>query len=566
MEIIGIDLGTTNSLVSVWKDGRLQIVPNSLGKYFTPSVVSITTSGEILIGQTAKERLVSHPKNTAASFKQFMGSEKKYNLGGKEFYPEDLSSLILKQLKRDAEEFLGHTITEAVISVPAYFNDNQRSATKIAGKLAGLHVERIINEPSAAAIAYQHKLDLDGTFLVFDFGGGTLDLSVVELFDNIVDIIAVSGDNHLGGDDIDNAIVKHFYTKHPQLINILSLEEQSSLLRIASQCKQNLSIAPFSIMVFNHKDKRYELSLKNDDLLRISAPIFDKIRKVLKSVLKDSRKKIGEIDEVILVGGSCKMPLVQEYIRHLTKKDPLCDIDPDVAVASGIGVVAGIKNRDSVIKDMVLTDICPFTLGIAVAGEIDGVTFSPIIERNTSLPASVAQPYVTIRDMQGQLKIRIFQGESPNADNNLKLGELTIDVPPKPAGEVMVMVRFTYDINGILEVDAHCLQNGNKAHKLIVQNKNLEQNEIEQRLLKLQSLKISPKDEEVNKYLLAKADRLFEEGSGTLRNIIASEKDNFVYFLNHAKNKTDVAKGREKFKEFLDKLDEFDDGLDDFEY
>ena len=565
MEIVGIDLGTTNSLVSVWKDGKMHIVPNSLGKFFTPSVVSINSiSGEVYVGETAKERLVSDPKNTVSSFKQFMGSEKAYMLGGKRFYAEDLSAIVLKQLKKDAEEFLGHPITEAVISVPAYFNDAQRYATKMSGKLAGLNVDRIINEPSAAALAYQHKMGLDGTFLIFDFGGGTLDISIVELFENIIDIIAVTGDNHLGGDDIDNAIVEHFYKKHPSLNDKLTNEEKSTLTRLATQCKINLSKAPYSILLFNRDSDKYELVLTNDELLRICAPVFDKIRKVLKAALRDSGKNIGEIDEIILVGGSSKMPLVKEYIKHLTKKEPLVEVNPDLAVAQGIGIVAGIKNRYGDIKDMVLSDICPFTLGIAVMGRSDGVTFSPIIERNSSLPISIAQVYTTISDNQTTINTKIFQGESPNAEENLQLGELSINVPPMPKGEVKVIVRFTYDINGILEVDVHCLQNNQRAYKLIVQNKNLDQNEIDKRIAELKSIKISPKEDEENRYLLAKADRLYEESFGFMRDSIANQKDLFVYILQNSRNKTDVIKARNDFTAFLESVDNaFDDGLDD---
>jgi molecular chaperone HscC len=414
MAIIGIDLGTTNSLCCIWQEGNCVLIPNSLGDFLTPSVVSIDENGEILTGKTAKERIITRPTQTASSFKQYMGTDKVYKLRNKAFRPEELSAIILRRLKEDAEAFLNEPVTEAIISVPAYFNNNQRAQTKLAGELAGFRVDRIINEPSAAAIAYRHATGDSGTYLVVDFGGGTLDISVVEIFENIVDIIAVAGDNHLGGDDINKAITDAFYAKYPMLKQQLSLTEQASICKMAEQCKINLSTSDQAMMMYVYKEVTYEMYLANQVLLEICTPLFSKIKTVLKHALKDSNKHINAIDEIVLVGGSGKMPLVQSFLQHLTGKNPLCAVDPDKAIAFGVAIITGIKARENSIKDMIMTDICPFTLGTKVVNTITGDLneFSPVIERNTSLPASRARRYTTLRDNQAFLTLDIYQGES----------------------------------------------------------------------------------------------------------------------------------------------------------
>ncbi len=563
MAIIGIDLGTTNSLCCVWQYGKCVLIPNSLGDYLTPSVVSADENGDILVGKTAKERLISHPGHTASSFKQFMGTDKVYILGKKRFHPEDLSSMILRRLKEDAESFLGEAVTEAIISVPAYFNNNQRSMTKLAGELAGLKVERIINEPSAAAIAYQHATGNDGFYLVVDFGGGTLDISVVDIFENIVDIIAVAGDNHLGGDDIDNIIVDAFYELHPILDQKLSPNEKASVKKMAEQCKMNLTTSEQALMVYVYKGKRYELLLTNQILLDLCAPILAKIKLVLRRALKDSSRSVNEIDAVIAVGGSGKMPIVQSFLMQLTGKAPLCSIDPDKAVALGVGIVTGIKTRDADIRDVVMTDICPFTLGTRVFNRFtnDKNEYSPIIERNTALPVSRERNYFTMHDLQTRVIIDIYQGESLSVVNNLLLGQLEVSIPPAKAGEIIISLRFSYDINGILEVDATCEQTGDTEHVLILTNKNLSSAEITKRRQELQELKTPPREQEENRYLLERGARIFEESTGQARMLIQHETTLFSSILENSRHPTELEKAKHRFAQIVKMLDEGDDKL-----
>lgn len=562
MAIIGIDLGTTNSLCCVWKEGGCILIPNSMGDYLTPSVVSIGEDSEVLTGRIARERLITHPASAVAGFKLYMGTDKQYQLGKRTFQPEELSALILRRLKEDAEAFLSEPVTEAIISVPAYFNNNQRAKTKLSGELAGLKVERIINEPSAAAIAYRHATRENGAYLVVDLGGGTLDISVVEIFDNIVDIIAVAGDNHLGGNNFDRAIVNAFLEKHPVLKQKLTAVEQASLYKLAEQCKINLTTAEQTVMLFMHQNEAHELYLTNQILADICAPLLAKIKAVLKHALKDSGRKIDMIDEIVLVGGSGKMPIVKRFLEYLTQKTPRCSIDPDKAIAMGVGIVTGIKARDETIKDMIMTDICPFSLGTRVYNKMTGDhnEFSPIIERNTALPVSKVQVYSPIKDYQKELCLDVFQGESPSVLDNIRLGEITVPLPAVPAREVLVTLRFTYDINGMLEVDATCTNTGETRNKLILTDASLSEQELEERRRELQKLKTSPRELDENRYLLERGARLYEESTGLDREFIQSELNLFVVMLerNHP---VEAEKARQRFKEFLDAREGDDCGL-----
>jgi molecular chaperone HscC len=561
LEIIGIDLGTTYSLVSVWSKGKAALIPNPFGDLLTPSVVSLDSNGEILVGRAARERLISHPEMTAAGFKQFMGTEKKFLLGDKSFFAEDLSSFIIKRLKQDAEAYLGFEIKEAVISVPAYFNDSQRSAAKSAGALAGLRVDRIINEPSAASIAYRQLVGREGTFLVFDFGGGTLDVSVVDMFENVVDIVAVAGDNHLGGDDINRAIADTFYIQYPELEANFSQREKAQLIKIAEQCKIMLSSANIAILNMRRDGRDFKMQLTNNALIKICASVLLKIKTLLKKALKDSQRSINEIDEVIMAGGSSNMLIIQEYIKHLTQKTPRLEIEPEKAIAIGAGIVAGIKKRDGELHDLVLTDICPFTMGTKVRSEVENATFSPIIERNSPLPISEIKYYCTAADNQDSINIEIYQGESPDADKNLLLGEMVIEVPPLPAGDIILGVRFSYDINGILEVNVQSKKHEINASKLIIHNKNLSRDEIEKRVQELELIKITPREKEENRYLIARAERIYAEAFGASRELISEKIKQFELQIDAYKNIKDIIKARRAFEDFLDVFDRFEDGI-----
>ncbi len=556
MAVIGIDLGTTNSLATVWKDGKSVLIPNSFNEYLTPSAVGFDDDGELLIGKIAKERLISHPNKTAASFKCFMGTEKKIKIDGREFSAAELSSFILRQLKQDAETFLGETVEEAIISVPAYFNDNGRSAVKLAGELAGLKVERIVNEPSAAALAYRMSDDSSDTYLVFDFGGGTLDVSVVDIFDSVIEIIAVAGDNHLGGDDFNLAIAKFFCTQNGLDFEMLAPEQKAIILKQSEQCKISLSSNSRVGMMARIDGRDYSLVFDNNTLLKAAALIFDRIKAPIVKALNDAEMSAEDISDVILVGGSSRMPLVQKYLEALFKREIKCSVSPDTAVALGVGVVTGIKSRNADIKDVVLTDICPFTLGIDNYNDEDPYRplFFPLIERNTTLPASVEHDFCTSVDKQKKITISIAQGEKYYFDCNLKLGEISVSVPPAPAGREGVTVRLTYDINGILQVDVTRIGTNNTKSKTIISNNTLSDDEIRKKLAELEKLKIHPRNNDEVKYLNARAQRLFEESKADTRALIRSR----LQYFNSVVESQNLRKIREasvNFSKFLDIID-----------
>ncbi len=578
MPIIGIDLGTTNSLAAVWKDGRCELIPNALGKFLTPSVVSIDDNGEILVGEAAKERLISHPEYTAIGFKRFMGKDTKIMLGNHKFTPIELSSFILRKLKQDAETFLGEEISEAVISVPAYFDDNGRNATKIAGELAGFKVERIINEPSAAALAYHKEHDM--SFLVIDFGGGTLDVSVVDAFSNVIEIVAVSGDNHLGGDDFNNAIANYFCKQNNIKPDTLPKETIASLIRQAERCKVTLSKTEPVMMVSEIDGKQCSALLTNQKLVEICAPLLRKMEKPIARALRDCKSTIGEVDDIVMVGGSCNMPLIRQYIEHILGKKPLFDIDADKTVAIGTGIAAAIKERKSDIKDTLLTDICPFTLGVNVLNYEDPTNdlFSPIIERNSTLPTSRMRTYYTVHDNQSQMFIAIYQGESMYCKDNLKLGEIEIDIPQAPKGKECADIRFTYDINGILQVEITCRSTGKKDELIILNPKlSLGKKELKSKLKELERFKLLPRDEEENKLILATASRLYEQSTGLIREQIHEHIDYFNLLL-HEGNDAKIRRYRKDITEFFNQIDdelnsnddeilqEFRDNYDDTEF
>lgn len=390
--IIGIDLGTTNSLVAYWENGESKLIPNALGEYLTPSVVSIDEDGTVYVGKVAKERLVTAPDQTASVFKRGMGTDRTYKIGGKWYRAEELSAIVLKTLKEDAERYFGEPVEEAIVSVPAYFSDIARKATRRAGQLAGLKVDRIINEPSAAALACQcvKKHQDEARMLVFDFGGGTLDVSLVECVDNIIEIVAVSGNNHLGGSDFDRVIAEHFCKENGLVFGALTKSQQGIVLKCAEKAKRLLSVAEETTMHVAFEDQEWKLELSRKVLIQISAAIFKKIAAPVKRVLLDGEVTASELSQIVLVGGSCKMPIVQQYLRFMMKGVDVVTADPDHMIALGVGVYAGIKERNEEIQDVILTDICPFSLGVNVINKSDlkKEYMSVLIPRNSALPAS----------------------------------------------------------------------------------------------------------------------------------------------------------------------------------
>lgn len=552
MAVIGIDLGTTNSLCAVWKDGKSKLVPNTLGEYMTPSVVSINDSGKLIAGKAAKERLITHPACTAASFKLFMGTKKEFKLGGKVFYAEDLSAVVLRQLKQDAELYLNEKVTEAVISVPAYFNDNQRAATKLAGELAGMQVDRIINEPSASALAYHGGNLEDNTFIVFDLGGGTLDISLVDAYENIVEIIAISGDNHFGGDNFDAEIARAFLKQNPGLKGELTAQEQAALKRQAELCKMALSGADNVAMVFEQKKQTYSMVFSRKELVEITSVYFARIKALLEKVLKDGRTTASGIDEVLLVGGSTRMTVIKDYLASLLGKRPNDSIHPDHAVALGAGYVVGIRRRSGDIKDMVLTDICPFSLGTDVYNFAKRqAEFFPMIERNSTLPCSIRHIFSTVKDNQKKVKISVYQGESLQLDHNLLLETIDMKIPEKPAGQVGIAVTFSYDLNGILLVDADCIDSGETVSRVVVNGRQLSEKEKQRRVEQLRQLEKKPEEVPENKALIQRALMLFEESTEELRSMVAAELSRFNEVLLSGR-KIEAEKARKHFSVFLD--------------
>ncbi|MFV0380982.1 MAG: Hsp70 family protein [Breznakia sp.] len=521
MIIIGIDLGTTNSLVSVFKDGKVELIPNQFNEYLTPSVVSVHDDG-VIVGKIAKERIITDNDNTVAAFKTFMGSDKIYNLNGQGYTPIDLSAMVIRQLVQDAENYLGEKIEEAVISVPAYFNDVKRLATKQAGEVAGIRVDRIINEPSAAALASRINQTSFEKLLIFDIGGGTLDVSVVDCFENIVEIISVSGDNHLGGEDFNQAI-EDFVIETHNLYN-LSSKESAILTRHIEELKKDLSLKDESSYDLYLDDRKITISLTNESLLEIFEPLLARIKGVVKKALKDAQMSVVEVDRLIMVGGSSRLTVVQEYLEYLFEKKPEVSGDVDYLIGMGCGYVAGIKERNSQIKDKVLTDICPFSLGIEVScSDNRSLLFSAIIDRNTTLPCSKVERYKTNYKGQKQIEVKIYQGEESVADKNQFLGSLTVDIPQNRSEHELVDVRFTYDINGILDVDVNVVSTGEGVQKVFfTQATALSSEDIEKKTKDIKKIKMQIIEDEVLEYIIERASRIFEESIGSKREMAAS--------------------------------------------
>lgn len=537
--IIGIDLGTTNSLVAIWKDGAPRLVANALGTPLTPSCVSIDEDGSVLVGQAARDRLQTHPEVTTSLFKRYMGSDKKFQLGARQFRAEELSSLVLRALKADAEAMLGQPVTEAVITVPAYFSDSQRKATRIAGQLAGLQVDRLVNEPTAAALAYGLHQDEDATqFLVFDLGGGTFDVSILEMFEGVMEVRATAGDNFLGGEDFVNEIVQVFFNDTG--IPDAARGDGGFMQRLvahAEAAKRALSDADSATISLYFKDREYTLELSQERFIAISEPLLSRLRAPLERALRDASIRANDIDDVVLAGGATRSPVVRQMVTRMFGRFPAMALNPDEVVALGAAVMAGLKMRDETLKEVVMTDVCPYTLGVETVhrmpngGEVDGY-FSPIIERNTVVPASRVKGYVPMQDGQKTLVFEIFQGEARLVRDNISLGKLTVALPRLPRSDAGVDVRFTYDVNGLLEVEA-TVRATREVHRLIIQGNSgvLSEDEIRTRLATLSALKIHPRDKAENRALVAQAERLFQQLRGQSRDLLGDEISRFEHAL-----------------------------------
>ncbi|WP_019536089.1 molecular chaperone DnaK [Paenibacillus ginsengihumi] len=457
-KVIGIDLGTTNSCVAVMEGGEAVVIPNPEGSRTTPSVVGFKKDGERIVGESAKRQAITNPDRTIISIKRHMGTNHKETIDGKEYSPQEISAIILQKLKADAEAYLGQPVTKAVITVPAYFNDSQRQATKDAGKIAGLEVLRIVNEPTAAALAYGMEKQEDQTILVYDLGGGTFDVSILELGDGFFEVKATSGDNHLGGDDFDQVIIDYLVAEFKKEHGVDLSKDKAAVQRLkdaAEKAKKELSgvltttiSLPFITMV-DGVPQHLEMNLTRAKFEELSAHLVERTLGPTRQALSDAGLTPDQINKVVLVGGSTRIPAVQEAIKKLTGKEPHKGVNPDEVVALGAAVQAGVLTGD--VKDVVLLDVTPLSLGIETAGGV----FTKMIDRNTTIPTSKSQVFSTYADNQTSVEIHVLQGERAMAADNKTLGRFILsDIPPAPRGIPQIEVTFDIDANGIVNVSA----------------------------------------------------------------------------------------------------------------
>lgn len=560
--IVGIDLGTTNSLISIFRDGATVLIPNALGHFLTPSAVSIADDDTLLVGLAARERLSTNSDKTITGFKRWMGSDHQIALGNRSFRAEELSALVIKSLKADAEAFLGEVITEAVITVPAYFNDAQRRATKTAAELAGLKVERLLNEPTAAGLAYglQERVD-HTTFLVFDLGGGTFDVSVLEYFDGVVEVHASAGDTRLGGEDFVNVLMSWVVELAPDLKGNDKdiLQRDKVLWRLAEQAKRDLSEKEMTSLSYKHLDQSFSLTLSRAEYERRCEPLLQRLRKPIERALMDARLDAGVLNEVIMVGGASRMPMVRQLVTRLFARLPLRTINPDETVARGAAIQAALKARDSALAEVVLTDVMPFSLGIVASEEINGVPlhnrFSPIIERNSPVPVSRVRTYSTTKLGQTMIALDVRQGESPIGSENIQLGNLTVSIPFSQRVMTDVQVRFTYDINGLLEVEATIEGTANVTRCLIQRSgETMNESEIASAIERIKVLKIHPRNKQENMYLLQRAKRLYSDLLGDERRSVGHALAQFETVLD-TEDERQIRQHSQLFKKFLDAMD-----------
>ena len=545
-QIIGIDLGTTNSLSAVFLDGKPVLIPNAMGSFLTPSIVGVLDDGQLLVGSPAKELRVTRPERCASTFKRYMGTARVSTVAGKEYSSPELSSLVLKSLKHDAEEFLGEEVTEAVITVPAYFNDHQRKATRRAGEIAGLKVRRIINEPTAAALTYGfHDRDSDKKLIVIDLGGGTFDVTLMEIFEGTLEIISTAGESFLGGEDFTDRLVATVLNKLGKELEIAEVKHPLLVSRLRQECEtakctlfhQDSTLIRVPDESGTYDDNSPKIKMTRENFAKVSTRLIDRLKKPIGKVLRDADCMPQEIDDVIFVGGATRMQIVNECVAEYFKKPPLSSINPDEVVGLGAAIQAALISDDAAVDDMVMTDVCPFTLGVETAKKfgqqvMDGY-YVPVIHRNTTIPVSKEELFSTMYANQAEVNLKIFQGESRRVKDNLLLGELRITgIPPGPEGQP-VQVRFTYDLNGILEVEAYVTGSGHKFQTVLTQHaQDLSTGELEDAVEKMQALKFYPRDDLRNQRLVLFCERMVGEISPMHREQLEMALDYFEHAMS----------------------------------
>ena len=563
--IIGIDLGTTNSLVAMWRDGAVVLIPNALGAVLTPSAVSIGEDGAILIGQAARDRLSTRPDRSAASFKRAMGTNHIFELAGRPFRAEELSALVLRSLKHDAERFLGMAVEDAVITVPAYFSNAQRKATETAGRLAGLRVRGLLNEPTAAAMAYGlHSTGDEQRILVLDLGGGTFDVSILELFEGVMEVRATAGDNRLGGDDFTDVLMEGFMQTVGADAGLPPLREEGEvrgrMRRAAEVAKRALTAGHEHTMTLVHGGQELSWPVTREGFEARAQPLLARLRTPIERAIRDARLSPDRIDHLVLAGGATRMPMIRRMAAQLFDRLPVASVDPDEVVARGAAVQAGLTANDAALADRVMTDVAPFTLGVETSkgrgGKmlLDGI-FLPLIERNTVIPASRATSLSTVADYQTNIALKVYQGEARLVKDNIYLGKLDIPLPADRAGVQGIEARFTYDTSGLLEVEVLVKSTGLRRSTVIENQPGvLTVAEIAARLAKLAALKVNPREQAENVALIAQAERLYGERLGAERDAVGLALDQFLMTLDR-QDPAEIAAARKTFASWLDGID-----------